>query len=100
MHVTPCSHLARCLPCHPLAKNTLAGSQCLQEITSVPCAWQDYLFQYKAGIEAVTPEDILAAARRHLHPRQQAVVMAADAAVFQSRLEAAGMRVVPMTVDQ
>jgi predicted Zn-dependent peptidase len=60
---------------------------------------QDYLFQYRAGIEAVTPQDILAAARRHLHPRQQAVVMAADASVFQPQLEAAGMRVVPLTVD-
>ena len=63
------------------------------------CGVQDYLFQYRAGIEAVTPEDILAAARRHLHPRQQAVVMAADASVFQPQLEAAGMRVVPLTVD-
>jgi len=27
-------------------------------------ALQDYLFQYRAGIEAVTPEDVLAAARR------------------------------------
>lgn len=62
-------------------------------------AVQDYLFQYRAGIEAVTPQDILAAARRHLHPRQQAVVMAADASVFQPQLEAAGMRVLPLTVD-
>ena len=32
-------------------------------IASVRCL-QDYLFQYRAGIEAVTPEDVLAAARR------------------------------------
>ena len=28
------------------------------------CGSQDYLFQYRAGIEAVTPADVLAAARR------------------------------------
>lgn len=32
---------------------------------------QDYLFRYKAAVEAVTPEDVLAAAQRRLHPRSQ-----------------------------
>ena len=40
---------------------------------------QDYLFQYSAAIEAVTPADVLAAARRHLHPEQQTAVIIADA---------------------
>ena len=40
---------------------------------------QDYLFQYSAAIEAVTPADVLAAARRHLHMEQQTAVVIADA---------------------
>ena len=60
---------------------------------------QDYLFTYKAGIEAVTAQDILAAAQRHLHPDRQTVVMAADADVFTRQLEEGGRRVLPMTVD-
>jgi hypothetical protein len=60
---------------------------------------QDYLFTYKAGIEAVTAGDILAAAQRHLHPGQQTVVMAADAEAFTRQLEEGGRRVLPMAVD-
>lgn len=33
-------------------------------LTPRPALLQDYLFQYRAGIEAVTPADVLAAARR------------------------------------
>ena len=29
---------------------------------------EDYLFRYKAAVEAVAPADVLAAARRRLHP--------------------------------
>lgn len=60
---------------------------------------QDYLFTYKAGIEAVTAEDVLAAARRHLHPGQQAVVLAADAKAVESQLRAQGRQVLPLTLD-
>lgn len=63
------------------------------------CGLQDYLFTYKAGIEAVTAEDILAAARKHLHPQQQAVVVAADASAVSGQLRNQGRRVVPLTVD-
>lgn len=62
-------------------------------------AVQDYLFTYKKGIEGVTPDDVLAAARRHLHPSKQAVVMAADAKYAKPQLEASGRAVVPIRLD-
>jgi hypothetical protein len=34
---------------------------------------KDYLFRYKAGVEASTGESLLAAAQRHLHPDQHKV---------------------------
>ena len=96
--MTRMSHTPPCM-LHALHSRQLLAAAANNRPAAASRAWQDYLFRYKAGIEAVTPEDILAAARRHLHPGQQAVVMAADASVFQPRLEAAGMRVVPMVVD-
>ena len=47
---------------------------------------QDYLFQYKAGIEQVTSEDVRNAALRHLHPERQTVVVAADRDTFEAPL--------------
>ena len=47
---------------------------------------QDYLFQYKTGIEQVTSEDVRNAAQRHLHPDQQIVVVAADKNAFEADL--------------
>lgn len=47
---------------------------------------QDYLFQYKTGIEHVTSEDVRSAALRHLHPEQQIVVVAADRDSFEAPL--------------
>ncbi len=47
---------------------------------------QDYLFQYKTGIEHVTSEDVRNAAQRHLHPEQQIVVVAADKDTFETPL--------------
>lgn len=47
---------------------------------------QDYLFQYKTGIEQVTSEDVCNAAQRHLHPDQQIVVVAADKSTFEADL--------------
>ncbi|CAK0782146.1 hypothetical protein CVIRNUC_005584 [Coccomyxa viridis] len=60
---------------------------------------EDYLFTYKKGIEGVTPDDVLAAAKRHLHPSKQAVVMAADAKYVKPQLEASGRAVVPIRLD-
>lgn len=60
---------------------------------------QDYLFTYKKGIEGVTAEDVLGAAKRHLHPAQQTVVIAADASVVKPELERRGRRVIPLSLD-
>jgi len=58
---------------------------------------QDYLFQYRSAIEAVTPADVLAAAQRHLHPDSQTTVVIADARRVKKGLEAAnGSRPVQM----
>ena len=48
---------------------------------------QDYLMQYKTGIEKVTSADIQHAAQRHLHPANQTVVIAADQQLFKAALE-------------
>lgn len=62
-------------------------------------ALQDYLFQYKAGIEAVTAEDVLAAAKRHLHPKEQSVVLLADAKLVKDELVKRGRTVVPLSLE-
>ena len=59
---------------------------------------RDYLQQYQAGVQKVTVDDVLAAARRHLHPNQQSVVVVADASKCQKELERLGMLVIPMKV--
>ena len=60
---------------------------------------QDFLFQYRAGIEAVTTEDVLAAAQRHLHPDQQIIVMAADKTIAEPALRQKGWQVQLLDVD-
>ncbi|KAK9842460.1 hypothetical protein WJX81_001228 [Elliptochloris bilobata] len=60
---------------------------------------QDYLFRYKAAVEAVAPQDVLAAARKRLHPCSQVVVVAADARSMRAQLERAGWDVVDMDLD-
>ena len=52
---------------------------------------QDYLFRYKAGVEEVTAEGVLAAARRRLHPAQQTVVVMGDAAKLRGQLLELGL---------
>ncbi len=65
-----------------------------------PCGFlQDFLFQYRAGIEAVTTEDVLAAAQRHLHPDQQIIVMAADKQIAEPALRQKGWQVQLLDVD-
>jgi len=61
------------------------------------CRRQDYLFRYKAAVEAVEPADVLAAARR---PAGQVVVVAADAALAGPQLERAGWDVVPLPLEE
>lgn len=47
---------------------------------------QDYLLAYKDKLQAVTAEQVLAAAKRHLHPLEQQVVVVADAKVNEEQL--------------
>ncbi len=60
---------------------------------------QDFLFAYIARVQAVNAEDVLSAAQRHLHPGDQTLVVAADAAAVQQGLEAAGFQVQPLELD-
>jgi len=60
---------------------------------------QDYLFQYKTGIEQVTSEDVRNAALRHLHPEQQIVVVAADRDSFEAPLKQRFSNVESLTID-
>jgi zinc protease len=58
----------------------------------------DELDRYRPGIEAVTAEDVLAAARSHIRPAQAAVVLVGDADRFVADLEAADIG--PVQVDR
>ncbi|KAA6423167.1 MAG: peptidase M16 domain [Trebouxia sp. A1-2] len=60
---------------------------------------QDYLFQYKTGIEHVTSEDVRNAALRHLHPEQQIVVVAADRDSFEAPLKQRFGKVESLSID-
>ena len=60
---------------------------------------QDYLFQYKAGIEQVTSEDVRNAAQRHLHPDQQIIVIAADRDTFEVPLTQSFGKVESLKID-
>jgi predicted Zn-dependent peptidase len=67
-------------------------------------ALQDYLFQYKSGIEQVTTSDVWSAAKQHLHPATQVAVIAADTKGLESTLQAHGysvksLDVLPVVVD-
>ncbi|WIA12269.1 hypothetical protein OEZ85_012331 [Tetradesmus obliquus] len=54
---------------------------------------QDFLFTYRDRVEAVTAQQVVDAAARHLHPQQQVVVVVGDAAVFGPQLTEAGFEV-------
>lgn len=60
---------------------------------------QDYLFSYKDRVQAVTAEDVLNAAKRHLHPLEQPVVVVADAAVEKEQLMKQGRKIVPLQLS-
>jgi zinc protease len=55
---------------------------------------QDFALRYRDRLAEVDRKGVLAAARRWLHPREQVVVVAADARVVAPELEAAGYDVV------
>ena len=84
----------QCMKCDKDTKDICVELQCL-----IVAVVQDYLFTYKKGIEGVTPQDVLAAASRHLHPSQHTVVMAADASLVGPQLEAKGRKVIPLSLE-
>ncbi len=51
----------------------------------------DELARYRPSIEAVTADDVLAAARAHVRPDEAAIVLVGDADAFLPALEAAGL---------
>jgi zinc protease len=58
----------------------------------------DELDRYRPGIEAVTADDVLAAAREHVRTEAAAIVLVGDVDTFGSDLEAAGFG--PVRIDR
>ncbi len=50
----------------------------------------DYLSQYVSRIQAVTPEDVMRAARAHYHPEQMSVVVCGSRETLEAPLQALG----------
>lgn len=61
----------------------------LQSPQSSSSCWPRLPCRYREGIERVQPADVLAAAQRRLHPAQQTIVVAGDAASLRPQLEKA-----------
>ena len=60
---------------------------------------QDYLFQYRDKIQAVTAEDVLRAAEKHLHPGTQDIVVVADASVALPTLQKQRRTILPLELS-
>lgn len=60
---------------------------------------QDYLFSYRDKVQAVTAADVLNAAKRHLHPQQQQVVIAADANRTRAQLDKQSRAVIALDLQ-
>ncbi|CAI5523639.1 unnamed protein product, partial [Closterium sp. Naga37s-1] len=54
---------------------------------------QDFIFEFKRRVEALSPEAVLAAAQRRLHPGEQPIVVVADAAAVMPQLSSLGLPV-------
>ncbi|CAI5939406.1 unnamed protein product [Closterium sp. NIES-65] len=54
---------------------------------------QDFIFEFKRRVEALSPEAVLAAAQRRLHPGEQPIVVVADAAAVMPQLSSLGLSV-------
>lgn len=55
---------------------------------------QNFIFDYKKKVEGLTSDDILEAAKRHLHPGAQPILVVADASKVRSALQKLGREVV------
>jgi zinc protease len=60
----------------------------------------DELARYRPAVEAVTAEDVTAAARAHLHPDDATIVLVGDASAFLAELEAADLGTVLVERDR
>lgn len=69
------------------------------DLTSFGSVLQDYLFTYKDKVQAVTAEEVLEAAKRHLHPLEQQVVVVADASLNREQLMMQARDVVPLKLS-
>ena len=54
--------------------------------------------RYRDGVERVTAQDVLAAARRRLHPERLTVVVAGDAAALRPQLLELGLPIQDLTL--
>jgi zinc protease len=59
----------------------------------------DELDRYRPSIEAVTADDVLAAAQSHVRPETAAIVLVGDADAFESELSGAGLGTVEVERD-
>jgi predicted Zn-dependent peptidase len=61
---------------------------------------EDELERYRPAVAAVSADDVLAAARRHIDPERASVVIVGDAARFRAALQAAGLEDVEVVSDE
>jgi zinc protease len=59
-----------------------------------------YLETYRDRVAAVTAEDVLAAAREHLHPDRQAVILVGDVGAFDGAPADLGLPVTPIPAEE
>jgi zinc protease len=74
----------------------IVGQQLQYVIDGLPGNWFDIYLQ---GIQAVTPDAVTAAVRRHLHPDRMVTVVVGKAGTFDGPLSNLGT-VTPMTVEE
>lgn len=61
---------------------------------------EDELERYRPAVAAVSADDVLAAARRHIDPARASVVVVGDAARFLEALETAGLEDIELVSDE
>jgi predicted Zn-dependent peptidase len=60
---------------------------------------QNYIFDFKKKVGELTSMDILEAAKRHLHPGEQPILVVVDASKISSSLQKLGKQVVFLHPD-
>ena len=81
---------------HTSASSNFQGQHLIYTRMPERALVQDYLLSYKDRIQAVTADQVLQAAKRHLHPLDQQVVVVADAAASQKQLMMQARTVLPL----